>query len=82
MPLGSKKYGSRGHKVEHRNKEDQLQSSVSLKLEGVELSYLVCLCLNIFILHRLRNKFLQLMLISLVLLPGNYTSTRAECVGQ
>ena len=39
--------------------------------------------LNKFILHRLRNKFLQLILISLDhLLPGNYTSTRAEYVSQ
>ena len=38
MPLRSKR--SRP-KLEHRNKEDQLQSSCPLKLEGVELSYLV-----------------------------------------
>ena len=33
------------------------------------------------ILHRLRNKFLELILIP-ILLPGNCTSPRAECVGQ
>ena len=31
-----------GHKLEHRNKEDQLQNSSSLKLEGIELRFLVC----------------------------------------
>ena len=31
-----------GHKLEHRNKEDQLQNSSSLKLEGIELRFSVC----------------------------------------
>ena len=30
-----------GHKLEHRNKENQLQNSSSLKLKGLELWYLV-----------------------------------------
>ena len=33
--------GRGGHKLEHRNKENQLQNSSSLKLEGLELWYLV-----------------------------------------
>ena len=32
----------RGHKLEHKNKEDQLGNSSSLKLEGIELWFLVC----------------------------------------
>ena len=31
----------RGHKFEHRNKEGKLQNSFFLKLEGIDLSYLV-----------------------------------------
>ena len=31
-----------GHKLEHRNKEAHLQNSSSLKMEGIQLWYLVC----------------------------------------
>ena len=45
MLVGSKlapPWGSQvGHKLEHRNKENQLQNSSSLKLKGLELWYLV-----------------------------------------
>ena len=41
MPLGSKLAPPRGHKLEHRNKHSKLQNSF-LKLQGVELWYLVC----------------------------------------
>ena len=42
MPMGSKLARPRGgggvcHMLEHRTKEDQLQNSSRLKLEGVEL---------------------------------------------
>ena len=37
MRLGSKLASPRGHKLEYRNKENQLQNSSSLKLEGLEL---------------------------------------------
>ena len=37
MLVGSKMASPRGHKLQHRNKEDQLQNSSSLKLEGLEL---------------------------------------------
>ena len=57
-----------------------MQTSTFHNAQSAELS------IHIFILKRLRNRFLQLILISLslslsILLPGNYTSTRAECVG-
>ena len=43
IPLGSKLTPDPGgHKLEHRNKEDQFQNSSSLKLEGIELRFLVC----------------------------------------
>ena len=42
MPLGSKPAPPRGHKLEHRNKEAHLQKIFSLKLDGVEIWYLVC----------------------------------------
>ena len=43
ISLGSKLTpDSWGHKLEHRNKEDQLRKSSSLKLEGIELRFLVC----------------------------------------
>ena len=43
IPLGSKLTPDPGgHKLEHRNKEDQLQNASSLKLEGIELRFLVC----------------------------------------
>ena len=43
IPLGSKLTPDPGgHKLEYRNKEDQLQNSSSLKLEGIELRFLVC----------------------------------------
>ena len=42
IPLGSKLIPLLGHKLEHRNKEDQLKNS-SLKLEGIE-HLLVDLC--------------------------------------
>ena len=42
IPLESKLTTQRGHKLEHRNKENQLQNSSSLKLEGIELRFLVC----------------------------------------
>ena len=43
IPLGSKLTPDpAGHKLEHRNKEDQLQNSSSLKLEGIELRCFVC----------------------------------------
>ena len=42
IPLESKLIPQRGHKLEHKNKEDQLQNSSSLKLEGIELRFLVC----------------------------------------
>ena len=42
IPLESKLTPQQGHKLEHRNKEDHLQNSSSLKLEGIELRFLVC----------------------------------------
>ena len=39
IPLESKLTPQRGHKLEHRNKEDQLQNSSSLKLEGISLDF-------------------------------------------
>ena len=44
MPLGSKLFDSRpvGPKLEHKNKERKFQNSFSMKLEGLELWYLVC----------------------------------------
>ena len=41
MLVGSKLASPWGHKLEHRNKENQLQNSSSPKLEGLELWYLV-----------------------------------------
>ena len=45
IPLESKLTPQRGHKLEHRNKEDQLQNS-SLKLEGIELRFLAPLAVG------------------------------------
>ena len=43
IPLGSNLTPDPwGHMLEHGNKEDQLQNSSSLKLEGIELRFLVC----------------------------------------
>ena len=43
IPLGSKLTPDpAGHILEHRNKEDQLQNSSSLKLERIKLRFLVC----------------------------------------
>ena len=42
MPLGWKLALPGGQKLEHRNSEAHLQKFYSLKLEGVELWYLVC----------------------------------------
>ena len=42
MPMGSKQALPECHKLECKNKEDKLQSSSSLKQEGIELWFLVC----------------------------------------
>ena len=55
MPLGSKQAPPQGSEVRARNKEDQLQSSSSLKLEDVD--YLVCIFLGI------STKFVHMMLL-------------------
>ena len=41
MLLGSRMARPGGHKFEYRNKEGKIQNSSALKLEGLELSYLV-----------------------------------------
>ena len=46
IPLESKLTPQWGHKLEHRNKEDQLQNSSSLKLEGIELRFLAPLAIG------------------------------------
>ena len=40
IPLGSK-LGLEGRKLEHKNKDGKIQNCSSLKLEGLEHSYLV-----------------------------------------
>ena len=57
-----------GHNFEHRDKESNLQNSSSLKLEGVELSYLV---LSIFLWTSI--KMVHIMpLGSKLVLPGGH----------
>ena len=54
MLLGSRFDPPRGggHNLEHRNKENQLQNSSSLKPEGIELRFFtLCICLWTFIIY-------------------------------